>query len=147
MIKYYLLAPCIFFSIAISLISCQGTGSDAKELKNSGPAPNPVEKGKAVYTKVCQACHQPDGKGIPGSFPPLAKSDFITDKNAAIQQVLNGKSGEITVNGIKYNSIMPPQGGVLTNEDIANVLTYVYASFGNNSINVTADEVKAIRNK
>lgn len=103
-----------------------------------------VKYGKAIYTNNCLACHQEAGSGIKGAFPPLAKSDFLNeDKNRAIGIVVNGRSGEITVNGEKYNSVMPAQQ--LNDEEIANVLTYVYSSWGNSKKVVTPADVKKIR--
>lgn len=103
-----------------------------------------VSKGKAVYAKTCVACHQATGAGIPGAFPPLAKSDYLNaDVNRAIKQVIKGSSGPITVNGKKYNTPMPAQ--VLNDQEIADVLTYVYASWGNNKKVVTPAMVKAQR--
>ncbi len=106
---------------------------------------NPV-KGKEVYAKTCIACHQANGQGVPNAFPPLAKSDYLNkDVNRAIKTVLNGLSGPITVNGKKYNAMMTPQA--LSDEQVADVLTYVYSSWGNNGTKVTAAMVKAQRGK
>lgn len=103
-----------------------------------------IAMGKTTYTANCAACHQPDGKGIIGAFPPVAKSDYLNaDKTRAIRAVKNGLSGPVTVNGEKYNSVMPALG--LSDEAIANVLTYVYHSFGNSKKTVTPDEVKAVK--
>ncbi|WP_199415134.1 copper-containing nitrite reductase [Chitinophaga silvisoli] len=89
-----------------------------------------VALGKSVFAKTCQACHQENGQGIPNAFPPLAKSDFLNaDVNRAIGVVLHGKTGEVMVNGAKFNGVMPAQ--VLSDEEIANVLTFVYSSWGN----------------
>ena len=101
--------------------------------------------GEEVYLKTCVACHQANGGGISNSFPPLAKSDYLADKERAILQVIKGKSGEMVVNGSTYNGTMPPQQ--LNDEEIAAVLTYVYSSFGNTGGAVTAAEVKAVRDK
>jgi mono/diheme cytochrome c family protein len=103
-----------------------------------------IELGKRLFTTVCASCHQPNGQGIPTRFPPLAASDFLNaDKNRAIKTVINGLQGEVVVNGQKINSSMPrfPLGDA----DIANVLTYVYNSFGNSGKEVTPDEVKILR--
>lgn len=106
---------------------------------------NPV-KGKEVYAKTCIACHQANGQGVPNAFPPLAKSDYLNkDVNRAIKTVLNGLSGPITVNGKKFNAMMTPQA--LSDEQVADVLTYVYSSWGNNGTKVTAAMVKAQRGK
>ena len=101
--------------------------------------------GKTVYQQTCFACHQPEGQGIPTIFPPLAKADYLNaDVNRAIDIVLHGKSGEITVNGTKYNSVMTKQ--TLTDNEIASVLTYVYNNWGNNKSEVTGAMVKSRRN-
>lgn len=100
-----------------------------------------MEKGKRVYTQLCFACHQSEGQGLPGVFPPLAKSDFLmADKTRAITSLVKGLSGPILVNGQQYNGVMPPS--LLNDEQIASVLTYVRNSWGNNSDVITVDEVK-----
>jgi len=105
-----------------------------------------IARGKTKFNAVCSACHQPTGVGIPHAFPPLAGSDFLNaDKNRAIGIVLNGLKGEVVVNGNKFNSVMPKLD--LSDEDIANVLTYVYSQWGNKGHEVTPAEVKAIRAK
>jgi nitrite reductase (NO-forming) len=102
--------------------------------------------GKQAYMQTCFACHQAEGQGIPNAFPPLAKSDYLNaDVNRAIDIVLNGLTGEITVNGETYNSIMTSQS--LSSDEIANVLTYVYNSWGNNGTVVTRDMVEKVKNK
>ena len=103
-----------------------------------------MESGKQVYMKTCFACHQGEGQGIPNAFPPLAKSDYLNaDVNRAIGIVLNGKTGEITVNGKKYNSVMTKQ--TLSSEEVADVLTYIYNSWDNNKTNVTTSAVDAVK--
>ena len=95
-----------------------------------------ISFGKTVYARTCIACHQENGAGLPNAFPPLAQSDFLNqDPGRAIETVLKGRNEEITVNGKKYNGIMPAQ--VLSDEEIANVLSYVYASWGNKKQEVT----------
>ncbi len=123
-------------------------GEQKTEAAPSGTAAQAVPaSGEDVYKKTCQTCHQANGEGMPATFPPLAKSDFLSDKSKTIRQVLNGSSGEITVNGQKFNGTMPPQGSTLSDNDIAAVLTYVYSSWGNTAATVTAEEVKAEREK
>ena len=103
-----------------------------------------IQMGKRLFTSICAACHQPTGMGRPNMFPPLAGSDYLNaDKNRAIQIVLFGRQGEVVVNGMKFNNNMP--SFPLTDQDVANVLTYVYNSFGNSGLEVTAEEVKAQR--
>ncbi|SNZ01452.1 copper-containing nitrite reductase [Flagellimonas pacifica] len=103
-----------------------------------------MESGKQIYAKTCFACHQANGEGIPNAFPPLAESDYLNaDVNRTIDIVLNGKTGEITVNGQKYNSVMTKQA--ISNEEVADVLTYVYNSWGNNKTNVSEAQVEQVK--
>lgn len=103
-----------------------------------------VERGKNVFATNCVACHQAEGQGIPAAFPPLAKSDFLNaDVNRAIGAVVHGLSGEIEVNGSKFNSVMPALA--LDDEDVANVLTYVLNSWENKGGEVKPEEVATIR--
>lgn len=103
-----------------------------------------VELGKRIYARTCLACHQEEGQGIPNAFPPLAKSDYLNaDIERAISIILHGKTGEITVNGTTYNSVMTAQ--TLTDEQVANVLTYVYNSWGNNGSEVTPAMVTKVK--
>lgn len=105
-----------------------------------------MEFGKQIYGQTCIACHQAEGQGIAGAFPPLAKSDYLNaDVDRAIGAVLHGLTGEITVNGVKYNSIMTKQ--MISQEEVANVLTYVYNSWGNNKTVVTPAMVKKVSGK
>lgn len=100
--------------------------------------------GKITYQQTCFACHQGTGQGIPKAFPPLAASDYLNaDVNRAIDIVLYGKRGEITVNGEKYKSVMTRQ--VLTDEEVANVLTYIYNNWENSKAEVTPTMVKSRR--
>ena len=97
-----------------------------------------------AYSAICAACHQPTGRGVPNVFPPLAGSDFLNaDKARAVKLVIYGRQGEVVVNGMKFNNNMP--AFPLGDQDIANVLTYVYNSFGNAGLEVTPDEVKTLR--
>ena len=102
--------------------------------------------GKQVYMQTCFACHQGEGQGIANAFPPLAKSDYLNaDVDRAISAVVHGLSGEITVNGNKYNSVMTRQ--MISSEEVANVLTYVYNSWGNNGTVVTKEMVEKVKSK
>ena len=102
--------------------------------------------GKETFMQTCFACHQAEGQGIPNAFPPLAKSDYLNaDVDRAIGVVINGLTGEISVNGAKYNSVMTRQS--LSPDDIANVLTYVYNSWGNSKKVVTRKMVEDVKNK
>jgi len=114
-----------------------------------------MEAGKEVYMKaaagggMCFTCHQPNGEGLAGQFPPLAGSDWVLgDKERLIKISMYGLMGEIDVNGVKYNNVMAPPGippGSLTDDQIANVLTYIRNDWGNSASAVSADEVATVR--
>jgi nitrite reductase (NO-forming) len=106
----------------------------------------PAPKGEATYARVCSACHQPDGRGLTGAFPPVAQSDYLKTATKAqiIDHVLRGAQGPMTVNGTTYNGVMPPMA-FLTDDEIANVLTYVRTSWGNGLDAVTTDDVAKAR--
>lgn len=101
--------------------------------------------GKAAFTKYCVVCHQINASGVPGTFPPLAKGSW-TDKapEELIAIVLKGLKGEITVNGETYKNEMPPQSQ-LTDEEVANVLSYIRSNFGNQFDSVSPEMVKKVR--
>jgi nitrite reductase (NO-forming) / hydroxylamine reductase len=104
-----------------------------------------VAEGQKVYQNFCMACHGPEGKGLPGAFPPVAGSDWIAanpDRLAGV--VLNGLSGPITVNGQQYNAVMPPMP-FLSDVDAANVLTFVLNSWGNPGGEIQAAQVAQVR--
>lgn len=103
-----------------------------------------IKIGKEIFGTTCFACHQSEGQGIASAFPPLAKSDYLNaDPKRAIKTILHGLSGEVTVNGKKYNNIMPSQN--LSDDEIANVMTYIYNSWGNNKTDITPEMVKTLR--
>jgi nitrite reductase (NO-forming) len=103
-----------------------------------------LDQGERVYNSVCSACHMKEGQGIAGVFPPVAKSDYLNaDKNRAIRILHKGLSGEIVVNGQKYNNTMPHLE--LSDQQIASVLTYVYSKWDNKGYTVTEDEVKRLK--
>lgn len=103
-----------------------------------------IEFGRNIYTQSCFACHLSGGEGVVGIFPPLANSDYLNaDVDRSIDAVIRGLSGEITVNGEKYNNVMPAQR--LTDEQVANVLTYIYNNWGNKAQEVTPEMVRKRR--
>jgi nitrite reductase (NO-forming) len=104
-----------------------------------------LARGKAVFMGTCSTCHQLEGQGIASVFPPLAKSDFLmADPKRSIHIVLAGLSGEVVVNGQKYNNVMPPLGN-FTDHEIADVLTFVRNSFGNQGAPIATEEVAEVR--
>jgi nitrite reductase (NO-forming) len=106
-----------------------------------------IGAGEVLFKGTCSACHQDKGQGIPGVFPPLAKSDYLlADPQRAIGIALNGLTGKVTVNGTVYDSVMPPMSQ-LNDDEIANILTFTLNSWGNSSGAVTSEQVKAVRAK
>ena len=104
-----------------------------------------MAKGEAAFLANCAACHQPNGQGLPGAFPPLAESDYLKgDRKQVMAAALFGLSGPITVNGVDYNGVMPSLGH-LTDADLAAALTYVFGSWGNDGAAVGEKEVAALR--
>lgn len=106
-----------------------------------------IKRGKEVYTLHCQNCHMEDGKGLPDVNPPLAKADYLKKPaKHLIEIMLKGQTGEITVNGVKYNGSMLAYD-YLTNEQVADVLNYIRNSWGNKIVGtITAAMVKQGRN-
>ena len=117
--------------------------SQGEQVHNAEMAMGGVD-GRQVYESVCAACHQPDGSGLSGAFPPLKDSDYLqADVDRAITTVLQGLSGEITVNGNTYNAVMPPMN-YLSDEKVASVLTYVLREW-NDGGEVTPAQVASLR--
>ena len=106
-----------------------------------------LTNGKIQYERHCLMCHKENGEGAAKSFPPLAKSDYLNaDPERAIRIVLYGLYEPIVVNGKPYENYMIPHKD-LSDKDIADILTYVYGSWGNNKIKITIDMVKKQRTK
>lgn len=107
-----------------------------------------IERGKMVYSENCITCHMGTGEGVPASFPPLAKSDYLLKTpEKAIYAVKFGLAGKIKVNGIEYDNMMPAPG--LDNDEIADVMNYIQNSWGNSSDKkiVTEKMVEAVEEK
>jgi nitrite reductase (NO-forming) len=130
-----LLFPGILLGMALIFSSSSPFSGDG--------APTDPTRGEQIYKTKCIVCHQADGKGLPGAFPPLAGSDYLlADKVRAVAQALNGSNMEITVNKVKYTTPMPPQ--VDNKEDAVAVINYVLNNFGNKGGTVTLEEVKDV---
>jgi hypothetical protein len=99
----------------------------------------------SLYANNCQQCHQADGRGLPGQYPPLAGSSWLTrDPETPIRILTLGLQGDIEVNGQTFNNVMPAQGH-LTDEKVALVLTYARTNFGNTAPAVEPDTVSTVR--
>jgi mono/diheme cytochrome c family protein len=151
-----LMSACIFFS-AIYLGRYSG-GFDPMVyderilpgmLEGAAAAPvvqDPKVLGRRIYLVNCAACHQATGLGLPGAYPTLAGSEWVTGPDERIIRiVLSGLSGSITVMSTQFNFSMPAFGPQLKDEQIAGVLTYVRSEWGNSAAPVSPDKVKTIR--
>lgn len=133
-------------SIVPFLIAVCLTASATAQEKNNKTDPGILTRGAAVYARTCQICHQPTGKGIPNVFPPLDGSDWVSaDPSLAIKIILKGLQGPIKVNGQNFGSMMPPVMPAPGDQEIADVLSYIRVSWGNDLPAVTAGEVEKVR--
>jgi mono/diheme cytochrome c family protein len=140
-------------SVFVLVIISSAMVADAQSAK---PAPKKVEKketataysrGKLLYAAYCLACHQADGSGVPNLNPPLIDTKWVTGSKATlIGMVLKGSKGQVEIDGETFHNTMPAQAQ-LTDQQIADVLTYIRNSFGNKSSAVTTAEVKSVRSK
>ena len=114
---------------------------------STAPALTPQQRlseGERIFNQSCFACHQANGQGLAGIFPPLAQSDYLlADVDRAIRGIIEGQKGEMVVNGKTYNQIMPPQA--LSNDEIASVVSFVNRSWGNEGEMVEPDRVRKVR--
>jgi mono/diheme cytochrome c family protein len=144
--------------LIILMVSCQNNNGNnkvepvntdqlASEIKRNLPT-QPTEKehpGKAVFTKYCLTCHQSDGSGVPNMHPPLGPGSWVEkDPKELVAIMMKGLSGKIEVNGEEYKNFMPSHAQ-LTDEELADVLSYIRSSFGNNLSPVTVEMVAKIR--
>jgi mono/diheme cytochrome c family protein len=104
------------------------------------------EKGKTIYQTYCLVCHQADGGGVPRMNPPFVKEWVGGDKSRLVRLLLKGSNGKVEIDGDKFSNTMPPQP-TFTDQQIADVLTFVRSSFGFKASAITATEVKTIRAK
>jgi len=124
-------------SLVSEVTQAEMTGSATREQR--------IDAGRVLYNGTCSVCHQQDGEGLAGVFPPLANSDYLmADTRRAIEIVLNGLTGPVTVNGSPFNSVMPPMSQ-LNDDEIANILTYSLNDWGNEGDVVSSDEVAEVR--
>ncbi len=137
--KYFLLIISLTLTGIYSMIPSGPLNPSQDEIARS------VERGKEVYTAQCMSCHQANGEGLSGVFPPLAGSDHLTrDQEKSISIILKGQNEEITVNGIKYSVPMAAMN-TLTDQEVADVLNYIGRSWGNQFNAVTPAQVKSQR--
>ena len=132
----------LILAMLIAMASCKNETSKM-EAVNTDDIPG-YEAGALLYQDFCLQCHLDQGQGVAKTFPPLAGSEWLTEKReGGIRAVKYGQRGAIEVMGAPYNGIMPPMG--LTDQEVADVMNYIMNSWGNKSTQlVTVEEVAAV---
>lgn len=124
-------------SLVSDVTQAEVTGSATKEQR--------ISAGRVLYNGTCSVCHQQNGEGLEGVFPPLANSDYLmADSRRAIEVVLNGLTGPVTVNGAEFNSVMPPMSQ-LNDDEVANILTFTLNTWGNEADAISIGDVAEVR--
>ncbi len=135
-------------SLALLSLPAQAAGEPLEhkaEIAQSRVSKLDLEKGAELYQQNCAACHQANGQGLPGAFPPLAKSDFIAaNPDAVLEVTVKGRQGELVVNGAKYNNVMPAMS-YLSDKDLSRIITFVLNTWGNPGGEVTMKQVGEFR--
>lgn len=133
-------------SATVPAVVAAGPAGPGSVTGGSGGYAYAAARGESLYAANCSACHQANGEGIPGAFPPLNGNGAVVDADPAlhIHTVLNGAQGTI-IDGVQYNSPMPPFASLLGDAEIADIINYERSSWGNQAAHVTAADVAAAR--
>lgn len=143
-------------SLALVAFAACGGGEKAADTSAAPAAAAPAATtasaggaGASIYAQRCQSCHQATGEGLPGVYPPLAGSEHVLAANVGvpIRVVIHGLQGPITVKGTEFNSLMPAYGVgiVMSDQEVADVVTYIRSSWGNAASAATAADVAKAR--
>src|SRR5690625_771986 len=156
-IRRVIFAICLLLPLCLGiylLIAGTGSISEANDTSGAGtltiPLPEKTQElntdGEQIYREQCAACHQQNGQGVSGLYPPLAGTEWVTgDKGRLIRIILQGIGGSIEVNGNSYTGLMPPWKGILSDDEVASVASYLRSSWGNSASSVSEDEVRRVR--
>lgn len=140
--------PLGVLAVAALVMACGGEKAPAGDTGQPAAAATGAVDGLQVYQR-CMTCHQANGEGVAGTYPPLAGSEYATASNVEvpIRIVMNGISGPVIVKGQQFSGLMPAYGvGIeMSNEEIAAVLTYVRSSWGNKASAITPDDVAKVK--
>lgn len=145
----------------ISVLILLGTQVNVRDPQTHTPAPSGVQQasvgiqaahavfppdGEEIYQTRCMSCHQINGQGVRGTFPPLRDTEWVNgDKGRLIRIILGGLTGPIKVKSSTYRGVMPPWGSALSDKQVAALASYVRSNFGNDASPVTAEEVAKVR--
>jgi len=129
-----LLSGISFLFFTLSLVGCQSNAAE------------PSISGEQLYLTQCASCHQIDGQGIPGIYPPLAGSPWVTGSpEPLILIVLHGIKGPLEVNGQIYQGVMPAHARRLREEDITAILNFIRQAWGNHADSIALDQVRHLK--
>lgn len=149
-----LVAVALLFAFGVAYIAgsdvetpaAWGDGRQRTELGSAPATGTAAADGAAVFGSRCAACHQAQGQGMPGVFPPLAGSEWVNGRDSTTAAiVLHGVTGSLSVKGQTYNGTMPAFGGTLSDAEIAAVLSHVRSQWGNRAAAVSPDVVARAR--
>lgn len=123
-----------------------GDGRQVEELAGAKASGRAASDGAVLFASLCAACHQANGQGLPGVFPPLAGSEWVNGRDSTVAAiVLHGITGSLSVKGSTFNGAMPAFGGQLSDEQIAAVLSFLRGQWGNHATPVTPETVAQAR--
>ncbi|MEO8336222.1 MAG: cytochrome c [bacterium] len=133
-------------AVGIGLSSVSSVASAQAAKKGASAKSAAAVDGSKVFATTCVVCHQLDGAGKEGLYPPLAGSEWVQgDEAKLIRIIIGGLTGPVEVAGETFNGAMPGWGPVLEDKDIAAVATYIRGSWGNKAAPITAAKVTSIR--
>ena len=139
----------LVLALATAIAACAKTGRGTEVASESSAAeknPASASDGASIYLANCSSCHQPNGEGVPGAFPPLAQNPAVTGAPVAVIAIVKeGLTGRLVVNGQAYSGIMPAWKGVLSDEEIASAISYIRSSWKNQASGVSAADVAAVK--
>jgi nitrite reductase (NO-forming) / hydroxylamine reductase len=133
------------FLLVVAVAGCaKGSGNAGSSAASRNPAS--ASDGATVYVANCSSCHQPDGKGVAGAFPPLAGNPTVTGPPVAVIAIVkDGLEGRLVVHGATYSGIMPGWKHQLSDDQIASVITYIRTAWNNNASAVSAADVSSVK--
>ena len=131
----------------IAVFFCLVAAAPQATRHGAGPAAHAaLVDGQQIYQEHCETCHGAEGQGVPGVYPPLAGSGWVTgDKGRLLRIILHGMQGEMEVSGTTYSNRMPAWGSILDDDQVAQVATYVRTHWGNHASEVSVNEVRRVR--
>lgn len=139
------------FVFALVLAACakgSNAGSASASASAAAAAQNPASAsdGATIYLANCSSCHQTNGKGVAGAFPPLAGNPVVTGNAVAVIAIVkNGLQGKVVVHGVTYSGIMPSWNKQISDDQIAAVVSYIRGAWNNNAPGVSLSDVQAVK--